>query len=270
MVWPFSSNTPAPTAEKGGCPVDHDTRNEWNKHVTSCPVDHDTQTAYLAEARSNKSKTQAGPSDVKLSHEREISSIPRYYMETGEHAVSNHASVDELEDRDKNWVYPSPSQFYNAVRRKNHDARAEDMDIVVPIHNAVNEQAWRIIRDWESNWNECGAPKPELVNFIGRPRDYTWRAWMRSLAGYQLPFDRHDWIIVRPNERGEPKTMRYIIDFYAGRAPTASSSEALTKASDAQGKVSFYLDVRPAPDTFEGIAMRLHRWWLPSRNSTSS
>lgn len=268
-MWPFSSGAKAQPAQPSGCPVDHETRQKWQENA-GCPVDHETQAAYLEQARSSRSGAGAVAEDGHhLSNEREISSIPRYYMEHEQSENSAHANSDEMGDQDHKWVYPSPSQFYNAVRRKNHNARAEDMNIVVPIHNAVNEQAWRMIRDWEKHWNEPGSPEPELVNFVGRPRDYTWRAWMRSLAGYQMPFDRHDWVVVRPSESGEPKTMRYIIDFYAGRNPTESSSEALTKASDPKNKISFYLDVRPAPDTVEGIAMRLHRWWLPSPNTIS-
>ena len=70
-----------------------------------------------------------------------------------------------------------------------------------------------------------------------------------------MPFDRHDWVIVRPRSDDDqtPQTMRYIIDFYAGRAPSSSSTNS---------PVSFYLDVRPAPSSMEGIAMRLHRWWM--------
>ncbi|KAI3628647.1 CYT2 [Malassezia furfur] len=266
-MWPFSSSAKAAPAQPSGCPVDHETRHKWKENV-GCPVDHETQAAYLEQAKEAKA-TGTSEGAPHLSTEREVSSIPRHYMGSVGKEDSAHTDADELGEQDKKWVYPSPMQFYSAVRRKNHDARAEDMDVVVPIHNAVNEQAWHMIREWEKNWNEPGASEPELVNFVGRPRDYTWRAWMRSIAGYQLPFDRHDWIVVRPDATGEPKTMRYIIDFYAGRNPSQTSSDAMMKASDPKNKISFYLDVRPAPDTFEGIAMRLHRWWLPPKTSTS-
>ena len=48
-----------------------------------------------------------------------------------------------------NWIYPSERMFFDAMRRKSHDPRAEDMRAIVPIHNAVNERAWSEIRAWE-------------------------------------------------------------------------------------------------------------------------
>ena len=32
--------------------------------------------------------------------------------------------------------------FYNAMKRKGYSPSEKDMDVVVPIHNMVNEQAW--------------------------------------------------------------------------------------------------------------------------------
>jgi len=253
MVWPFSTQMAGePQAAASACPVDHTTREKWEAQA-KCPVDH-TARATMLDAAKKQASTSGSSS---LSQDREVSSIPRYYM-NGESAPaeSSHSPNDTaIEERESHWVYPSPEQFYTAVRRKNHNARAEDMSVVVPIHNAVNEEAWRRILDWEKLWqSDPSAPGPQLVNFVGRPRDVTWRAWMRGLAGYQMPFDRHDWTIVRPGSQGDtPRTMRYIIDFYAGRA--TSSSEVMGQAQP----VSFHLDVRPAPSTIEGIAMRVHR-----------
>jgi hypothetical protein len=69
---------------------------------------------------------------------------------------------------------------------------------------------------------------------------------------YQPPFDRHDWLISRPLASSSPseqepkeERIRYVIDFYTGRG----------------GAGSFYLDVRPALDGWEGIKMRWERWW---------
>lgn len=66
-----------------------------------------------------------------LGKHREISTIPR-------------ASHEE-----KVWVYPSEQMFFNAMRRKNWNPDESDMPVVVPIHNAVNEQAWQKILEWE-------------------------------------------------------------------------------------------------------------------------
>ena len=253
----FRSESPNQTSQ-GTCPVDHETRERYLEE-RKCPVDHNAQKTYLDMAKSQASFPKRGAKRA-LSNEREVSSIPRYYLDqnNSDAPESAHASADAVSngDNEKHWVYPSPQQFYNAVRRKNHNARVEDMDVVVPIHNAVNEEAWRRITEWEDAWkSDADAPRPQLVNFVGRPRDITWRAWFRGLAGYEMPFDRHDWVIVRPRSDDDqtPQTMRYIIDFYAGRAPSSSSTNS---------PVSFYLDVRPAPSSMEGIAMRLHRWWM--------
>lgn len=66
-----------------------------------------------------------------LGTEREVSSIPRAAGE------------------DAKWIYPSEQMFFNAMRRKNWNPEEKDMPVVVPIHNAVNEQAWRQILEWE-------------------------------------------------------------------------------------------------------------------------
>lgn len=261
--WPWgklaTANTGAPSgdgedAASSACPVDHATREKFLEQ--KCPVNHNAQKAYLDMAKHSMSATTSPRSET-LSEEREVSSIPRFFTNNGADYTmeSGHAPAEMAmrEENEKHWVYPSPRQFYTAIRRKNYDARAEDMDMVVPIHNAVNEEAWRRIVDWESSWStDKNAPGPQLVNFVGRPRDTTWRAWFRGLAGYEKPFDRHDWVIVRPRADDQaPKTMRYVIDFYTGRADKKNASQP----------VSFYLDVRPAPSSFEGIAMRINKWW---------
>jgi cytochrome c heme-lyase len=44
--------------------------------------------------------------------------------------------------------------------------------------------------------------------------------------------------------------MRYVIDFYTGRSDGPSSNN-----------LSFFLDVRPALDNWEGVKMRAERLW---------
>lgn len=65
------------------------------------------------------------------------------------------------------------------------------------------------------------------------------------MVGYTAPFDRHDWVIDRCGTRVE-----YVIDFYAGRPD----------AKGAKMGPSFYLDVRPKLNTWEGVKMRAMRW----------
>ncbi|PWN90187.1 cytochrome c and c1 heme-lyase [Acaromyces ingoldii] len=259
-MWPFGkgkeeggrdqsdevARRPAPSAGADQCPVDDKTRQAWLSQHRS-ERGESSSSAAAASARAFLA-SQRGPDEYedpvprgkaanvapsKLSTDRVISSIPRFLSTSGEQQTQR----EELEEGSGNWVYPSPAQFYNAMARKNHDPKAEDMNIVVPIHNAVNERAWKQILEWESiagGSEVCGGPK--LVSFQGRPKDITWKAWLRSLVGYQLPFDRHDWEVDRCGKR-----VKYVIDFYSGRG----------------NSLSFYLDTRPSPATLEGCLLRV-------------
>lgn len=51
-----------------------------------------------------------------------------------------------------NWIYPSEKMFFEAMKRKGHSGEASDMKTIVPIHNAVNERAWKEIKEWERPW----------------------------------------------------------------------------------------------------------------------
>lgn len=51
-----------------------------------------------------------------------------------------------------NWIYPSEKMFFEAMKRKGHKGEAADMRTIVPIHNAVNERAWKQIKEWERPW----------------------------------------------------------------------------------------------------------------------
>ncbi|KAJ3218870.1 hypothetical protein HDU67_003825 [Dinochytrium kinnereticum] len=172
---------------------------------------------------------------IPLSQDREVSTIPMAGKFDG-----------------KNWIYPSEQMFYNAMKRKHWTPNEVDMRVVVPIHNAVNEQAWKKILE------TCGTPK--LLKFEGKPRDYTPKARIMNLLGYgfkrihirksdpfsssyTLPFDRHDWTVDRCGTK-----VRYVIDFYTG-APDKGGAPA-----------SMYLDVRPAI-SFTGIADRIRKFW---------
>lgn len=136
--------------------------------------------------------------------------------------------------------------FFDAMRRKGLTAAQEaDMKTVVPIHNAVNERAWAEIRAWEAPYSGHGgcADGPRLHSFAGVKERMTPRARMRTLLGYTAPFDRHDWVVDRCGKRVE-----YVIDFYAGRSDGAG-----------EGKLNFFLDVRPKVNSWEGVKMRVLR-----------
>lgn len=146
------------------------------------------------------------------------------------------------------WQYPSQQMFWNAMLRKGwrwkeSDLEKKDMDDIIKIHNANNEQAWQEVLKWEAlHARECGNPK--LKSFGGKAKDYSPRARIRQLMGYELPFDRHDWIIDRCG-----KEVRYVIDYYDGGKVYEDYKFAL-------------LDVRPAMDSWDNCWDRMKvAWW---------
>ncbi|KAF8636472.1 hypothetical protein AX17_003288 [Amanita inopinata Kibby_2008] len=199
----------------------------------ACPVDHSSETPWT---RFISSGAPTSPS-TNLSTERQLSSIPT--LSQGK------------------WVYPSEAQFFAAMARKNHSPQSTDMKTIVPIHNAVNERAWEEVCKWEAGrgGETCGGVK--LVTFKGKAGETSPKARWKMLLGYSAPFDRHDWIIDRCGTR-----MRYIIDFYTGR-----------NAGSEPNNLSFYLDVRPALDNWEGVKMRVEHFcqkWFGSASVPSS
>ncbi|TFK25079.1 cytochrome C1 heme lyase [Coprinopsis marcescibilis] len=217
------------------CPVDH-VPPSTSSTPTACPVDHTSHKKSENEAcpvdhsaGSTWSRLFASPAapapSVPLSKEREVSSIPK--------------------PQDGKWVYPSEAQFFTAMERKNHNPKAVDMKTIVPIHNAVNERAWAEIMKWEAGRGGEACGGVQLVNFKGKPSERSPKAKLRTLFGYAPPFDRHDWVVDRCGTR-----MRYVIDFYTGHNPNALG-----------GNLSFFLDVRPALDNWEGAKMRFERFW---------
>lgn len=146
------------------------------------------------------------------------------------------------------WVYPSEHMFYNAMQRKGWDPQADDMRSVVAIHNSVNERAWREVVAWERLHCDTCPQGPRLKRFMGRPSDLSPKARLLNFLGYGQPFDRHDWIVDRCGTE-----VRYVIDFYNG-APQPGAA------------ASFFLDVRPALDSF-GAAwdrIRMQMGWVAS------
>lgn len=119
---------------------------------------------------------------------------------------------------------------------------ATDMPVVIPIHNAVNEKCWFDILKWEKDAHSPCDPK--LVKFSGTKK-LSPRAMWNMAWGASRPFDRHDWVVDRCG-----KQVDYVIDFYTGAPDPANPL-----------KQSFYLDVRPKLNSFEGAKMRFCRFW---------
>lgn len=289
-----SSNNKA--GDEARCPVDHKTREAWLQQARAAqeaagesqqnPIPHPpipTQQQPQSQAQTSSwsswlprlpspfsrqpqppsyDKTSSKPVSPQslLDENRVISSIPRAPTSPADPAAtrpSNH-EIETGASASGKWIYPSEKMFFEAMRRKgNTSANPVDMKTVVPIHNAVNERAWREILQWEAPYNapaidasqtdengftkggKCGGPR--LHSFAGLSTKMTPRARINTLLGYQAPFDRHDWVVDRCG-----KQVEYVIDFYAGR----------NDAESAKGKLNFYLDVRPKLNTWEGVKMR--------------
>lgn len=195
--------------------------------VSECPVKHDDSDINPLNMMPPMNQNPAPDQPFALPKDRQVSSIPK---------------VTE-DGRQEFWVYPSQQMFWNAMLRKGwrwqkDDIQQKDMDDIIKIHNANNEQAWQEVLKWEAlHARECGNPK--LKSFGGKATEFSPRARMRSWMGYELPFDRHDWIVDRCG-----KDVRYIIDYYDGGMVDEKYKFAL-------------LDVRPALDSPENVWDRM-------------
>ncbi|KAI4255583.1 MAG: hypothetical protein L6R42_006659 [Xanthoria sp. 1 TBL-2021] len=183
-----------------------------------------------------------------LGTQRVISSIPRADMAPATTTPDPRSmpSSEGAEEKAGNWIYPSEKMFFDAMKRKSFSPDQKDMPAIVPIHNAVNERAWSMIKTWESSSVRlkalnapCGGPK--LRSFSGDAAKLSPKARVLGWVGYQAPFDRHDWVVERCEGGG---SVEYVIDFYKGRGDG----------------LAFYLDVRPKLNTWEGCRMRMGSW----------
>lgn len=223
-----SVTNPTMPDDERTCPVARDTPENTSK----CPVDKDSSINprnFMPVYSQKPSKSQKEP----LPTNRTISTIPK-------------ADEDETVVINKNWEYPSPQQFFNAVMKKGFTNTEEaDVPAMVQIHNAVNERAWQEILEWEKNTGAetCGGVK--LVKFRGDSKILTPKARFMSFFGYSRPFDTHFWTIDRCGTKVD-----YVIDFYKGRQAESSDPRKIQMPS-------FYLDVRPLG--IEGFPARLKR-----------
>lgn len=293
-----NASTPNPPTNESApatCPVDHKARAAWlAQNQGSAPHPLPPPDTIGARSTDSSSAAQQPTTDSHssrnyrpLSLDREISSIPRAFPQeqqkpqqsrdaspspyaqqasTASHqSPSNNESETGHDPNTGNWIYPSEKQFFDALVRKNSATSASSpsdlatsVASIIPIHNAVNERAWSEILSWESRApstdpgsRKCGGPRLYSFRGLGVESQFlSPRARFNGLLGYQLPFDRHDWVV----ERCGGERIEYVIDFYQGRS---GGETGLNRPRD--GKLSFYLDVRPKLNTFEGWRMRANR-----------
>lgn len=212
--------------EGGGCPVN--AHAEYN--VYSQPIDK-TNNAPKGVGTQLPNATQT----TELSTERVSSTIPK--GGTDDSVAST-------------WTYPSPQQFYNALSRKgkfnaSSEESEEDIASVVALHNNMNEKTWAKVVEWEQQTYGNGSA-PKLLKFCGRPHDLAPKAALKHyLLGHPLPYDRHDWTVLRDNGT----TVRYVIDYYYDESRANESEDsAMPDLHDRSATPSLLVDVRPALD----------------------
>ncbi|PWN42575.1 cytochrome c and c1 heme-lyase, partial [Ceraceosorus guamensis] len=219
---------------------------------------------FLSQARESVKQT------VELSTERIVSSIPRSQSSapagaspydapasTSDGASSCPVMHDATggssskEAQASNWEYPSPQQFYNALVRKGWETPEEHVEMMVLVHNFLNEEAWKQVLEWEE---KCGrdSKSTSLVKFQGRPGTLSPKARFYSYLGAiapntyssEPPFDRHDWVVRSSLKSANSVStasapqgdQRYVIDYYSGPDDPET------------GEPVFHLDIRPALD----------------------
>jgi cytochrome c heme-lyase len=134
--------------------------------------------------------------------------------------------------------------FWNALSRKGKigDTKEEDMETVVAIHNSMNEGTWGKVLEWEGVLGE-GVPK--LSRFMGRPSDLSPKAMFKHyFLSHPLPFDRHDWTVLRP----DGTQVRYVIDYYHDVHAENEDTTIEDLQLGNKGVNSLLVDVRPALD----------------------
>lgn len=148
--------------------------------------------------------------------------------------------------------------FYNALARKgklsDENEEEEMMETVVALHNDMNEKSWRKVLQWEAvvggKDEDAISKETKLLKFEGRPSDLSPKAWFKHyLLGHPLPFDRHDWVVLR----SDGSTIRYVLDYYYNEPDYDDSNSNSSGPSSSQ---TLLVDVRPALD---GISPLWHR-----------
>lgn len=252
-------------------PVGHPPTGKGDK----CPVNHEARDAMLAQARAKAGEANSAVQPPPVKEEKK--EVPEVYDVYGTRIDPTNmmpASPNQLpvagqdaplpQERVKSsipkggtestWVYPSPQQFYNSLvrkQKKGDDVTAKDVELIVAIHNNMNEHGWNEVRRWES-MHAADCAQPKLLKFQGKPHDLSPLARLRLLLGYGKPFDRHDWTVDRCGTR-----VRYILDYYHAEEPAKLRKFGVAPNADGSPHSSqLVLDVRPALDSFGAFADR--------------
>lgn len=106
--------------------------------AAKCPIDHEALKSDpnnpLNQIPASLSLQRQPNQTLELPTNRTTSTIPRPQTQ---------------EDDGKVWDYPSPQQFYNALVRKGWETPEDSVEMMVDIHNFLNEEAWQEVMKWE-------------------------------------------------------------------------------------------------------------------------
>lgn len=103
-----------------------------NEKHSKCPVQHGNNAVNPRNQMPELSQQPAQDQKMPLPTEREQSSIPKT-------------------DSAEKWEYPSPQQFYNALQRKGIETPENEVEMLVAIHNFLNEECWKQVLVWEDS-----------------------------------------------------------------------------------------------------------------------
>ncbi|CCK70240.1 holocytochrome c synthase CYC3 KNAG_0D05010 [Huiozyma naganishii CBS 8797] len=182
------------------------------------------------------------------------------------------STIPKGSDPEKKWEYPSPQQMYNAMIRKGkidpntgEEIPEDAVEAMVAVHNFLNESCWNEILRWEHDYTDVSKETPKLLRFIGKPGQLSPRARMHYYLSYlapsyfqrELPFDRHDWVVLRKDPHVHTadhpgyRQIRYVLDFYGG------PDDPVT------GMPTFSVDVRPGLDNLTNARDRFRQFTKP-------
>jgi len=157
------------SSERPTCPVKGQKTGEYN--VYSQPIVNNG----LPTTRDAENSLPHQNQRQLLSTERIASSIPK--------------GSDASDKKDNTWTYPSPQMFWNSLNRKGKigETKEEEMNVVVAIHNNMNERTWGKVVEWEDvvglrafKDDKENQEWSKLLKFIGRPTDLSPKAYIKS------------------------------------------------------------------------------------------
>lgn len=132
------------TSTSAKCPVDHaqSQAQATQPKASQCPVQHDT----IPSQKSGQCPVERGELNP-LNQMPSLANAPQHGQSMELPTERSESSIPR--DGSEKWQYPSPQQFYNALVRKGWETPEEHIEVMVEIHNFLNEQAWQEVLKWE-------------------------------------------------------------------------------------------------------------------------